>query len=346
MDDLVTAALSGDRRSIARLMSVMERGGEEARRALAQFYSRTGQARILGITGAPGTGKSTLVTEMAKAYRKRGLSVGIVAVDPTSPFSGGALLGDRIRMRELATDPQVFIRSMATRGSLGGLARATADVVHVLDATGYPIILVETVGAGQSEVDIARTAHTTVVVEMPAAGDDIQAIKAGILEIADILVVNKADLPGADSAVAALRAMLDLNQAHMEWHHGRNSTPPQGGQMQHVEGVAGAPSAQTWRPPVLKTCALRGEGIEELLTAADAHWQYLRDSGLNIRRDRERVADELRRILRSTLLERLLEGIPEVDVDATVQNVVARQIDPYSAAEALINKVAPLRPAG
>jgi LAO/AO transport system kinase len=346
MDDLVTAALSGDRRSIARLMSVMERGDEEARHTLAQFYPRTGQARILGVTGAPGTGKSTLVTEMAKAYRKRGLSIGIVAVDPTSPFSGGALLGDRIRMRELATDPQVFIRSMATRGSLGGLARATADVVHVLDATGYPIILVETVGAGQSEVDIARTAHTTVVVEMPAAGDDIQAIKAGILEIADILVVNKADLPGADSAVAALRAMLDLNQAHTEWHHGRYSTPrPVRGQMQQVEGVAGPQSTQVWRPPVLRTCALRGEGIEELLTAADAHWQYLCNSGLNVRRERERVADELRRILRSTLLERLLKEIPEVDVDATVQNVVARQIDPYSAAEALINKVSPSRPA-
>jgi LAO/AO transport system kinase len=339
VDDLVTAALAGDRHSIARLMSVMERGGDEARHALAQFYRNTGRARILGVTGAPGTGKSTLVAEMAKAYRKRGLSVGIVAVDPTSPFSGGALLGDRIRMRELATDPQVFIRSMATRGSLGGLARATADVVHVLDAAGYPIVLVETVGAGQSEVDIARTAHTTIVVEMPAAGDDIQAIKAGILEIADILVVNKADLPGADSAVAALRAMLDLNQAHTEWHHGRDSVPPQRGQMQHVEGVGAPPSAQTWRPAVLKTCALRGEGIEELLTAADTHWQYQCDSGINIRRERERVADGLRRILRSTLLERLLEQIPAAEVEATVQQVVTRQLDPYSAAEVLISRI-------
>ncbi len=327
MDDLVTAALAGDRHSIARLMSVMERGDEKARQALGQFYRNTGRARILGITGAPGTGKSTLVTEMAKAYRQRGLPVGIIAVDPTSPFSGGALLGDRIRMRELATDEQVFIRSMATRGSLGGLARATADVIHVLDAAGFPIILVETVGAGQSEVDIARTAHTTIVVEMPAAGDDIQAIKAGILEIADILVVNKADLPGADNAVAALSAMLDLNQAHTEWHHG---------QLEHVEAIAGAPA---WRPAVLKTCALRGEGIAELLAAADAHWQYLGDSGLNLHRERERVSDGLHRILRSTLLERLLEQIPEEDVQATVQQVVARQLDPYSAAEALISRV-------
>lgn len=330
MDDLVTAALSGDRHSIARLMSVMERGDDEARHALAQFYRNTGRARILGVTGAPGTGKSTLVTEMAKAYRKRGLSVGIVAVDPTSPFSGGAILGDRIRMRELVTDGQVFIRSMATRGSLGGLARATADVVHVLDAAGFPIILVETVGAGQSEVDIARTAHTTIVVEMPAAGDDIQAIKAGILEIADILVVNKADLPGADNAVAALTAMLDLNQAHTEWHHG---------QMQRVEGAARA-AVPAWRPAVLKTCALRGEGIDELLAAADAHWQFQCDSGLNVRRERERVSDGLRRILRATLLERLLEQIPDEDVEATVRQVVSRQLDPYSAAEGLIKKVA------
>ena len=330
MDDLVTAALSGDRHSIARLMSVMERGNDEARHALAQFYRKTGRARILGVTGAPGTGKSTLVAEMAKAYRKRGLSVGIVAVDPTSPFSGGAILGDRVRMRELATDGQVFIRSMATRGSLGGLARATADVVHVLDAAGYPIILVETVGAGQSEVDIARTAHTTIVVEMPAAGDDIQAIKAGILEIADILVVNKADLPGTDNAVAALTAMLDLNQAHTEWHHG---------QMQRVEGVAGA-AVPAWRPAVLKTCALRGEGIDELLAAADAHWQFQCDSGLNVRRERERVSDGLRRILRATLLERLLEQIPDEDVEATVRQVVSRQLDPYAAAEGLIRRFA------
>ena len=329
MNDLVTAALSGDRRSIARLMSIMETGDEEAQRALAQLYPHTGQAHIVGITGAPGTGKSTLVTELAKAYRKRGVAVGIIAVDPTSPFSGGALLGDRIRMRELSTDSQVFIRSMATRGSLGGLARATADVVHVLDAAGYPIILVETVGAGQSEVDIARTAHTTIVVEMPSAGDDIQAIKAGILEIADILVVNKADLPGADSAVAALRAMQDLSQAHTEWHHG---------QLQRVEGVPGASSVQPWRPPVLKTCALRGEGIEELVTAADAHWQYQHDNGLHLHRERERITEELRRILRATLLERLLERLPGGIVEEVVEQVARRQLDPYAAAETLIHR--------
>nr|MBC7245320.1 methylmalonyl Co-A mutase-associated GTPase MeaB [Chloroflexota bacterium] len=328
MNELVTQALTGDRRAIARLISVVEQGGTEARQALSCLYPHTGKAHIVGVTGAPGTGKSTLVSEMAKAYRKQGLPVGIIAIDPTSPFSGGAILGDRIRMRDLATDPQVFIRSMATRGSLGGLARSTADVAHVLDAAGYPIILVETVGAGQSEVDIARMAHTTLVVQMPASGDDIQAIKAGILEIADIIVVNKADLPGADQAVAALQAMLDLNSGQTEWHHG---------QLVRVESVL-AGQQQPWRPPVLKTCALRGEGIEELLAAIAAHRQYQHDSGLQKQRERERAAGQLQRILRYALLEQLLAQIPEAALQETVERIVAREQDPYSAAEALIAK--------
>jgi len=311
------------------LISLVEQGGDEARQALSHLYPHTGQAHIVGITGAPGTGKSTLVTEMAKVYRRQGLLVGIIGIDPTSPFSGGAILGDRIRMRELATDPHIFIRSMATRGSLGGLARATADAVHVLDAAGYPMILVETVGAGQSEVDIARTAHTTVVVQMPASGDEIQAIKAGILEIADIIVVNKADLPGADNAVTALQAMLDLNSTHTEWHHG---------QLRHVEGIVtgSAATPASWRPLVLKTCALRGEGIVELTAAIQAHWQYQCQSGLRQRREHERAADELRRILRHALLERLLHQISDQDLEGTVERIVAREQDPYSAAEALI----------
>jgi LAO/AO transport system kinase len=327
--EIVKGVLAGDRSAVARLISIMERGGDEARLALAQLYAHTGRAHVVGITGAPGTGKSTLVNEMAKGYRQRGLSVGIVAVDPTSPFSGGAILGDRIRMRDVSTDPGIFIRSMATRGSLGGLARATADAVHVLDAAGYPIVLVETVGAGQSEVDIARTAHTTIVVEMPAAGDDIQAIKAGILEIADILVVNKADLPGADNAVAALRAMLDLNATHDEWHHGR---------LEHTKDVAGTGDGvrPAWQPPVLKTVAARSEGIAELIGSVQAHLEYQVESGLRAQRQRERAEDELRRILRYTLLERLLVQIPERDVEDTVQRIVARAVDPYTAAEALI----------
>lgn len=329
MDELVTQALSGDRRAIARLISVIEQGGAEARQVLSRVYPHTGRAHIVGVTGAPGTGKSTLVTELAKAYRRQGLSVGIIAVDPTSPFSGGAILGDRIRMRDLATDPNVFIRSMATRGSLGGLARTTADAAHVLDAAGYPVILVETVGAGQSEVDIARMAHTTLVIQMPASGDEIQAIKAGILEVADIIVVNKADLPGADQAVAALEAMLDLNSGHTEWHHGQlfrvEGAPASEGQIQYA-----------WRPPVLKTCALHGEGIEELMQAIGAHRQFQRDSGLQRERERERAAEQLQRILRYTLLEQLLDRIPKHTLQETVERIVARELDPYSAAETLI----------
>jgi len=266
---------------------------------------------------------------MAKVYRRQGLAVGIVAVDPTSPFSGGAILGDRIRMRELSTDPHIFIRSMATRGSLGGLARATADATRVLDAAGYPLILVETVGAGQGEVDIARTAHTTVVLQTPVFGDDIQAIKAGILEVADIIVVNKADLPGADNAVASLQAMLDLNSAHTELHHG---------QLLSVKGRVTAPTTGqlVWRVPVLKTCALRGDGVEELVAAIQAHWQYQCDSGLGEQRGRERAAEELHRILRHVLLQRLLDQIPRRSLEDAVERIVTREEDPYSAAERLI----------
>jgi len=334
---IVTQALSGERRAIARLITVMESGEEQARQVLAELYPHTGRAHIVGITGAPGTGKSTLVNEMAKAYRKQDLKVGIIAVDPTSPFSGGAILGDRIRMRDVATDPGIFIRSMATRGSLGGLARATADAAHVLDAAGYPVILVETVGAGQSEVDIARTAHTTLVVEMPAAGDDIQAIKAGILEIADVLVVNKADLRGADHAVAALQAMLDLNSAHDDGRDGQHH-----GRLEGIEAVApgnhsGATNRQVyWRPPVLKTVATKGEGISDVVACVQRHRQYLSESGLQQRREHERAEEGLRRILRYTLLERLLNRIQPSDLDEAVRRIARREQDPYSAANALM----------
>ncbi len=329
---IVTRALSGERFAVARMISLMEEGGEQARQALVELYPHTGRAYIVGVTGAPGTGKSTLVNEMAKAYRRQDLKVGIIAVDPTSPFSGGAILGDRIRMRDVAIDPGIFIRSMATRGSLGGLARATADAVYVLDAAGYALVLIETVGAGQSEVDIARTAHTTLVVEMPAAGDDIQAIKAGILEIADVLVVNKADLAGADQAVAALQAMLDLNSVHDDWHHGRS---------QRVEAVAsgiGAVAGRSisWRPPVLKTVATRGEGVAEVVACVESHRRYLSESGLQQHHERGRAEDELRRVLRHTLLERLLDRIPPQVLDETVQRIARHEQDPYSAANALV----------
>ena len=326
---IVEEALKGDRRAIARLISLMESGGTEARQALSRLYPHTGQAHVIGVTGAPGTGKSTLVNELAKAYRRQGQTAGIVAVDPTSPFSGGALLGDRIRMSEVATDPGIFIRSMASRGNLGGLARATADAVHVLDAAGYPEILVETVGAGQSEVEIAGTAHTTIVVQMPASGDGVQAIKAGILEIADIIVVNKADLPGAEDAVQALEVMLDLGSARAEQFRGELLGVGGGGA--DAKDLPGA-----WRPPVLRISATRGEGIGDLVTAIKEHAQYQSDSGLKAHRDRKRATAELRRILQGTLLEHLLCQIPERGLEEAVERIVVREVDPHSAAQQLI----------
>jgi len=326
---MVTQALEGDRRAIAQLITVVEKGGEAARDVLAQVYPRTGRAHLVGVTGAPGSGKSTLVNEMAKVYRRQNLDVGIIAVDPTSPFSGGAILGDRIRMRDVVTDPHIFIRSMATRGSLGGLARATADATRVLDAVGYPIILIETVGAGQSEVEIARFAHTTVVLQVPASGDEIQAIKAGILEVADIIVVNKADLPGADNAAAALNAMLDLNSLPTGLHHGRRVA------LQEPAGNADT-TEQPWRPPVLKTCALRGTGVLELIDAIQAHRERQQRSGFSKLRERDRVEGELRAILGQALLQELSDRLSTADLEQAVRRILAREQDPYAAARALI----------
>src|SRR5512135_435983 len=249
--DLAQAVLSGDRLALARTMSQVENGTQEGQSVLGQLFPHTGKAHLVGVTGASGTGKSSLVNQLARFYRQpastgQSRSVAIVAVDPTSPFTGGAILGDRIRMRDLAGDPRVFIRSMATRGSLGGLAAATASVVQVLDAAGYDLVLIETVGAGQSEVDIARLAHTTVVVEAPGLGDDIQAIKAGIMEIADVLVVNKADLPGVENTERALRGALNLAHpaTRRVFHHGKLET---------VTGGTAAPSSeeQVWATPIL-----------------------------------------------------------------------------------------------
>ncbi len=318
-DSLIERLLTGDRRAIARLITIIENDGAEAQEALAALYPHTGQAHIVGVTGAPGTGKSTLVNELAKAYRQRDrtvggqTSLGIIAVDPTSPFSGGALLGDRIRMRDLSGDPGVFIRSMATRGSLGGLARATADAVKVLDAAGCQMVFVETVGAGQSEVDIAKAAHTTIVIEAPGLGDDIQAIKAGITEIADVFVVNKADREGADNTAMALEMILDLN------HRSHTSSQEAG-----------------WRPPICKTIALRGEGIGAVIEAIEEHAAYLRESGNFQRRERERVEGELRRILTQEMARSFFEELDEAQFDSLINSIVRREIDPYSAAALLL----------
>jgi LAO/AO transport system kinase len=311
--DLVQGTLKGDRRAIARLISRVENGEPDAREALAALYPHTGRAYIVGVTGAPGTGKSTLVNELAKAYRHLDppRTVGVIAVDPTSPFSGGAILGDRIRMRDLAGDAGIFVRSMATRGSLGGLARATADAIKVLDAAGYEMIFVETVGAGQAEVDIAKTAYTTIVVEAPGLGDEIQALKAGIMEIADVFAVNKADREGADSAVTAIQMMLDLNHAS------------------HV-------ARQAWRPPVCKTIAVRGDGVSALVEAIEEHAAFLRESGLLGQRERERVAAEFEHLLRERLMHRLVSGVSPEQWDELIERIVRREVDPYTAAETLM----------
>ena len=329
--NLVPRVLSGDRRAIARFITLIENNGAQAREMLAALFPHTGQAHVVGITGAPGTGKSTLVNELAKAYRKKDPAprVGIIAVDPTSPFSGGALLGARIRMRDLSGDPGVFIRSMATRGSLGGLARATSDAVKVLDAAGYEIILVETVGAGQSEVDIAKAAHTTVVVEAPGLGDDVQAIKAGILEIADVFAVNKADREGAEHSVMALEMMLNLNHASRPTlHHGRL--------MQVESPPTPADEAVTWRPPICKTIATRGEGVPALLEAVKAHRAHLGETHTLNLRERARVEDELHAILGHLLMHRLMARVPPGELEQVINRIVARELDPYTAAEALL----------
>ena len=307
--ELVARLLAGDRRAVARLITLIENDGPEAQAALAALYPYTGRAHIVGITGAPGTGKSTLVNELTQELRRQGRSVGIIAVDPTSPFTGGAILGDRIRMQELTADPGVFIRSMATRGSLGGLARATGDAIKVLDAFGKDVILVETVGVGQDEVEIAKAAQTTVVVETPGLGDDVQMLKAGVLEIADVLVVNKADLDGADRLVMALETMLSLNS------HPRD-----------------------WQPPVVQTVALRGSGIPELWAAIERHRAYLSTSRSRQAHEQARAQEEIEAILRHELTARLLARLAPGELSTLAAQVAQRELDPYTAAQRLLER--------
>lgn len=328
----LTAALAaGNRRALARIISHIENGTALALPLLAALYPKSGKAHIIGVTGAPGTGKSTLVNQLAGVYRQRDLTVGIIAIDPTSPFSGGALLGDRVRMRDLSGDPGVFIRSMATRGSLGGLAQATDDVIMALDAAGFDRIIIETVGVGQSEVEIASAAYTTLVVEAPGMGDEVQAIKAGILEIADIFAVNKADREGVDRTVMALKMMLNLGvpEKFQIMHHGR---------MLPVSLPAAEKLPQGWMPPIIKTIATRGEGAVELVEAIESHRLYLEQSGGRMLRDRLRAATELRMILRDYLLENLLARTDADTLEELVSSVARREIDPYTAVRQLVDE--------
>jgi LAO/AO transport system kinase len=341
-ETLAAGVLNGSRRALARLLTVVENEQPGAVEALAALYPHTGRAWVIGVTGAPGTGKSSLVNTMAKAYRQQAKTVAIIAVDPTSPFTGGAILGDRIRMRDLSGDPGVFIRSMATRGSLGGLARATRDVIRVMDAAGFDVVLVETVGAGQSEVDIVRTAQTTLVVEAPGLGDDVQAIKAGILEIADVLVVNKSDRPGATNTVRALKAMLDLghptSRAAMVRHHGALV------QVEAVPDESHDSAEKLWIPPVIQTVAASdqlnssGSGVDDLLQTIAAHRAHLESGGALHQLERQRIEIELHDRLRHALMQRLLATVPAETLAAEITRVTEREQDPQGAVEAILKR--------
>lgn len=332
--DLAQSVLNGDRLALARLLSRVENTTPEGLAALDALFPHTGKAHLLGVTGAPGTGKSSLVNQVALHYRRQNKRVAIVAVDPSSPFTGGAVLGDRVRMRDLSGDKGVFIRSMASRGSLGGLAQATASIVQVFDAAGFDIIIIETVGAGQSEVDIARLAHTTLVVEAPGLGDDIQAIKAGILEIADILVINKADHPGVDSTERALKTMLEL--AHpvkrIFQHHGQAFEAPA-----HDSGQEnGRP---IWIPSVRRTVATEAKGLPELLEAIAAHVAYLHESGDWARREEARLETEFDLLLREKLVELFRQQVSEKVVSDFFAETLARRVSPREAVDQLLQRI-------
>ncbi|WP_106849434.1 methylmalonyl Co-A mutase-associated GTPase MeaB [Blastococcus sp. Marseille-P5729] len=310
VEELVERARDGQARAVARLISLVEDASPKLREVAKVLAPHTGQATIIGLTGSPGVGKSTSTSALVRAYRARGKRVGVLAIDPSSPFSGGALLGDRIRMQDHATDPGVFIRSMSTRGHLGGLSWATPQALRVLDGTGFDVILIETVGVGQAEVEIASTADTTLVLLAPGMGDGIQAAKAGILEIADVFVVNKADRDGADSVVRDLRNMLGLGGRHSD---------------------AGA-----WRPSIVKTIAEKEQGVEDVIEAVDAHRAWMDEKGVLHERRLARAAGEIVALSMATLRERMGDVEGHASVLALSESVVSGESDPYVAADTLV----------
>jgi LAO/AO transport system kinase len=308
VDAAVERLLQGNRRALGRILTQIENDTPSGRRALSQLYPRSGNAHTIGLTGSAGSGKSTLTGALAREFRRRGKTLGIVAIDPTSPFSQGALLGDRIRMHDLTSDQHVFLRSMATRGNLGGLAPSTAGVVTALDAFGKDVVLVETVGAGQDEVEVAAMADTTVVVLTPGAGDDVQAMKAGIMEIADVLVVNKCDLPNADLFARQLAAIIDA-----------------------------APGER--KTPIIRTASALNEGIGELCAALDEHRAYIEQSGVRESHRREQARHQVLALARQRLIDRLVvtHG-KDGRIDELVERVASRALDPHSAADELISE--------
>ena len=306
---LVASAREGDARALARLISLVENRSPELRPVMKAIAPYTGTARVIGLTGSPGVGKSTVTGALAGAYRAAGLRIGVLAVDPTSPFSGGALLGDRVRMQDHATDEGIFIRSMASRGHLGGLSVATPQALRILDAAGFGLVMVETVGVGQAEVEIASLADSTLVIVAPGMGDSVQAAKAGILEIADILVVNKSDRPGAHESVRDLRTMLSMGQ----WADGQ------------------------WKPPIVSTVASSGTGIDDLMARIKAHWSWLDGSAALAARRLARAREEIAAIAVGVMRERM-GGLPgDSRIDDLAGRVAAGQLDPYSAADELVS---------
>ncbi|WP_459192545.1 methylmalonyl Co-A mutase-associated GTPase MeaB [Halosimplex sp. J119] len=339
-DPLIADLLDGNHRALARTITKIENRSPGYRDLVSQLHAHTGTADVIGITGSPGAGKSTLVDKLAKAYRDRGLTVGVIAIDPASPFTGGAVLGDRIRMASNVGDMDVFFRSMSARGTLGGLSTATTDAVKALDAFGKDKIIVETVGAGQNEVDIVRTADTVVVLVPPSSGDDVQMLKAGILEIADLFVVNKADLDGADRTVRELREMLQLRDGEVRGggHHGFAETAVD------VEGSDSGDDSETpdpWDPPIVETVANRSEGVDDLLDALASHRSYLVESRTLEARERTRYAEEIRTLLREDVRDLLAAEIEAGGgLEEYVDAVARRETDPYTVAEEILEPLA------
>jgi LAO/AO transport system kinase len=335
MLDLARGVLDHEVRAVARVLRYVDDQVEGHVELLKQLFPHTGHAFVLGVTGNPGAGKSTLSDRLIASYRAAGLRVGVICVDPTSPYSGGAILGDRIRMQRHATDPGVFIRSVATRGHMGGLSRSARDMVRVLDAYGCDVVIVETVGVGQDELEITRTAHTTVVVMAPGMGDEVQAIKAGIMESADVFVVNKADKDGADGTVRDIELMIALGSEVMiasgktRGHTAASRAALTG----KVDG--GDAPAEEWTPPIVRCISTRGDGVADLVAAVDRHREWLGGTASGRERRRQRLSLELREGLREALIHEADRSL-RADLDEAVRGVEAREVDPYTATERLI----------